>query len=272
MPEPPASQPPALSGSLGLRAALILGLLGLLAMILPGLVLYQAGSAAHNPAPGLALGLSGLILLLLAGLVLLVIRPLLVRLRQLHLLLETSAQHTQTLSQQDGLTGLANRRHLDQRLADECRRAARAGHGLALVLLDLDQFKNYNDVLGHQAGDLALTQVAGALAWSARRAGDLAARYGGDQLALLLPDTPPDGAVAVAHLLRAQVEKLAIPFPESAQAARLSICLGLACRPPQPGAPGPLSDPSLLLEAAERSLRQAKQAGPNQVGPCLEAA
>lgn len=164
------------------------------------------------------------------------------------------------LATEDGLTGLANRREFDQRLAAECRRAARGGTPLALVMVDVDHFKAYNDAYGHQGGDECLRQVACALAGCLHRPGDLAARYGGEELAAILPGTGRDGALDVARRMRAAVEALALPHAKSATAPHVTISVGVAA-----GDTGMAPDAQALIAAADAALYRAKAQGRNRV-------
>lgn len=118
------------------------------------------------------------------------------RLRRQQRALKTANAKLAELAWQDGLTGLANRRSFDQRLATECNRAAREQGALSLLMIDIDRFKRYNDSLGHQAGDDCLIRVAGVIHAEFRRAGDFAARYGGEEFAVILPETSQAGALA----------------------------------------------------------------------------
>ena len=112
---------------------------------------------------------------------------------------------------QDGLTGLANRRQFDLTLNDEFSRAIRHASTLALILADVDCFKQYNDIYGHAAGDECLRAISCAIRdVTAQRPGDLAARYGGEEIAILLPDTDVAGAVTVAEKIRSAVHNLEI--------------------------------------------------------------
>src|SRR5438105_1378610 len=106
------------------------------------------------------------------------------------------------LATTDGLTGLANRRHFSRALADEWRRATRHGTPVALLMIDADNFKLYNDSHGHQAGDTLLQRMGAAIAANIKRASDLGARYGGDEFAVLLPDTSLDDAATLADRIR----------------------------------------------------------------------
>ena len=115
------------------------------------------------------------------------------------------------LSLVDGLTGLANRRHFDDVLEAEWRRAARGASSLALVLIDIDRFKDYNDTYGHVQGDACLRAVAGVLERSVQRAGDLVARYGGEEFAFVLPQLGRAEAFALAEQVRTRVKELQIP-------------------------------------------------------------
>ncbi|MBI2890366.1 MAG: diguanylate cyclase [Nitrospirae bacterium] len=168
--------------------------------------------------------------------------------------------HTlQGLSTMDGLTGISNRRHFDEILDREWRRAARDGKPLSFMMADIDFFKPYNDAYGHQAGDECLRRVAKSLAGCMRRAGDWVARYGGEEFAILVSDTDRPGLLAVAEALRKTVEGLGIEHL-SAPGKVVSISLGAAQMIPKPG-----SSPPMLVAAADRALYKAKQAGRNRV-------
>ena len=173
--------------------------------------------------------------------------------------LEDANRKLATLSITDGLTGLSNRRHFDDVLRTECARATRVGQPLAVVMLDVDYFKRFNDRHGHQAGDACLIRVAQALAAGMRRAGDLTARYGGEEFSMVLPNTGADEARQIGDALRRAIEELAIPHA-SADAAQVTISVGIAVQSP-PGA----ADPDALLRLADAALYHAKDAGRNCV-------
>jgi diguanylate cyclase (GGDEF)-like protein len=164
------------------------------------------------------------------------------------------------LSLTDPLTGLANRRALETRAEEEWRRAARAGAGLAVVMLDVDHFKAYNDAAGHLAGDECLRQVADALRRHAQRPADLLARYGGEEFACLLPSLDRDQAIAHAYRLRAAIEELALPHPRSPVGPFVSASIGVAW-----DTPAVHSDWRGVLAAADSALYRAKQSGRNRV-------
>ncbi|MDX5372910.1 MAG: diguanylate cyclase [Pseudomonadaceae bacterium] len=137
----------------------------------------------------------------------------------------------QRLSQLDGLTGLYNRRFFDQQLHSEWRRLRRIGAPLALLMLDIDYFKAYNDSLGHLAGDDALRQVAAALQDSLQREGDVVCRYGGEEFAIILANTGLEGGEHVAARVHELVASLGIAHPASPE-GRLTLSIGLAVAEP----------------------------------------
>ena len=169
------------------------------------------------------------------------------------------------LSSRDGLTGIANRRRLDRALRLEWRRAGRTETPLSLLMADIDFFKNYNDLHGHQEGDACLRGVAGALAGCLQRAGELVARYGGEEFAILLPATDAAHARVVGERLRACVEALRIEHGGSSVAPWVTLSVGAATAHPRAGL-----RPRTLLERADRALYQAKREGRNRV--CASAA
>ncbi len=174
-------------------------------------------------------------------------------------LLEVANERLEELSLHDDLTAIFNRRRLQQALDEEWNRARRQRSPLAFVLLDLDHFKRLNDSRGHREGDQALRAVAHHLAEHARRTGDLAARFGGEEFALLLPGSDIQGALRVAEELRAGIEALGLPHPE-APGGRLTASLGVAAL-----TPGPEDRPETLIEAADAALYRAKTEGRNRV-------
>lgn len=163
------------------------------------------------------------------------------------------------LAQEDGLTGLANRRYFDARLLFNFQQALEGQTPLAVVMVDVDEFKKYNDLYGHLGGDECLRQIAHALRSAVWRSGDLVARYGGEEMVLLLPATDAEGALEVAQRARLAVADLRIPHAASALGT-VSISLGVAAGVPQPD-----STPFELLKAADEALYLAKQEGRNTV-------
>jgi len=159
----------------------------------------------------------------------------------------------------DALTGVANRRAFDERLEAEWRRCGRNRLPVALILVDIDHFKLYNDHYGHQAGDNTLLQVAGAMQRAAGRTQDLVARYGGEEFAILLPQLDARGATGVAGRLKAELDKMAIPHLASPTAPLLTVSMGIACM-----TPGEHSLPADLIQVADALLYEAKAAGRNQ--------
>jgi len=178
----------------------------------------------------------------------------------LQLRLKRKSDLLERLAFVDGLTDIHNRRRFDERLDEEWRRAQRAGQPLAVLMLDIDYFKRFNDHYGHGAGDECLRRVAMALAGHARRGGDLLARYGGEEFGVVLADTKLEDALVVAERMRAAVEALRVPHSESDAAPCVTVSAGAAaCVPSEEG------HAAELLKAADQALYAAKEGGRNQV-------
>jgi two-component system, cell cycle response regulator len=160
----------------------------------------------------------------------------------------------------DPLTGIANRRQFDACLAREWQRAIRISGPISLLVLDVDHFKQYNDLLGHAAGDQCLQAIASTLQMHALRATDLAARYGGEEFVLLLPDTPHAGAAALAESIRAEVHGLRVPTPHALTSEFVTVSIGAATF-----VPTQCDDIGALFLAADRAMYDAKAAGRNRV-------
>ena len=173
-----------------------------------------------------------------------------------HLTLQRQTEVLKRLVFIDALTHAFNRRYFDERLAEEWGRAQRTGRPLGLILIDVDYFKQFNDVNGHQRGDDALRQVAQALKGTILRPGDVVCRYGGEEFACLLPDTDLDGALQVAQRMKLAVRDLAIGHPASAVAEVLTISAGVAVRTPTSR-----GDAAALLALADAQLYRAKAEG-----------
>ena len=174
----------------------------------------------------------------------------------------------------DWLTSVANRRSFDEALESEWLRCRRSGDPLALLLIDVDHFKRYNDHYGHQAGDTCLRALGKAMRGACLRPGDLAARYGGEEFAMLLPKTPRVGAVQVAQRLLRAIKALGIAHAGSPDAALVTVSIGVAC---YDDASATWSEPSAdsrfctntarrstaedLVRAADKAMYAAKAAG-----------
>lgn len=159
----------------------------------------------------------------------------------------------------DPLTGLANRRHFDQTLASEWDRAAREKHPLAVIMVDIDHFKAYNDSRGHAAGDECLKAVATALRGHCTRPGDLVCRWGGEEFAVILPGTDASGAGHVARALVEVVRALGLEHGKSEASPCVTISAGAASAMPCDD-----GSAAALVEKADAALYAAKQAGRNQ--------
>lgn len=173
---------------------------------------------------------------------------------------EDLARRLQLLSSLDGLTGIANRRHFDEALDREWRRALRNGTTISMILVDIDFFKNYNDTYGHQAGDECLKEVARLLKGYSRRPGDFVARYGGEEFAVVLSETGPDTAGRIAEEIRMGVETLGIPHGSSPAKEVVTVSAGVAA-----AMPAKRGSPDALIHDADGALYQAKHRGRNRV-------
>jgi diguanylate cyclase (GGDEF)-like protein len=179
-------------------------------------------------------------------------------LRQMHVALEQSVTELDRLARTDGLTGLSNRRCLGERLDTELARASRQQASLALIMIDIDFFKRYNDTYGHIAGDACLKLVSAAIDAATRRPGDMAARYGGEEFSVLLPNTDLEGGMAVARRICAAVVALREPHRAS-DFGIVTISAGVyAC------VPDTSIDGSALFAGADQALYAAKTSGRNQ--------
>ena len=182
------------------------------------------------------------------------------QLRQVTAALEAANASLWRLSMQDGLTELANRRAFDLHLAEQLALATRHHRPLALVLMDVDHFKAYNDTYGHQLGDECLQTIAKVLRASGKRPSDLAARYGGEEFALVLPETDSHGALHIATATQGAVARLSIPHSQYSTGPHVSISAGVAAIHQ-----GEAMTPQHLIETADKALYEAKRAGRNRV-------
>jgi len=167
-------------------------------------------------------------------------------------------QQIKDVSDTDGLTGLANRRKLEEHLGKEWRRMLRSSSPLTLMMVDIDYFKNYNDYYGHLAGDDCLKKVANQLKGFCRRPGDLAARFGGEEFTLVFPDTDPERASYLAEKVRKAVESLKIRHEDSEAGGYVTISIGVVSRVPDAN-----SSSTDLVSEADHNLYKAKEAGRN---------
>jgi diguanylate cyclase (GGDEF)-like protein len=185
------------------------------------------------------------------------VNPAVVRARvKTHLTLKTQSDLLRQMVFIDGLTGVANRRCFDERLDVEWRRAARSALPLALLMLDVDHFKRFNDRYGHQAGDECLRQVASAIKGGLLRPGDMVARYGGEEFACILPGTDFEGALAVGASIERAVRALQIEHADSDVSSAVTVSVGVSTSLPDGD-----GDPARLLALADAQLYRAKHSG-----------
>ncbi len=174
------------------------------------------------------------------------------------LAIKTMTDRLKNLAAVDPLTGLANRRQFDERFEQEWFRAMRDGSPLALIMLDVDHFKRYNDTYGHTRGDECLARLAGCMRQSARRASDLVARYGGEEFAIILPGMDAEQVVSWTRRLQELVVEQGIVH-EGSEVGVVTISAGMIAQVPVEGEGGPAT----LLQAADQALYAAKNAGRN---------
>ena len=173
--------------------------------------------------------------------------------------LSAANQRLEELSHQDGLTGIANRRAFDFLIERQFREAKRRGEPFSVSLCDIDHFKAYNDRYGHLAGDECLKQIAAALTRACKRPTDVAARFGGEEFALLLPETTTEGAAAVIERARQEVAALGIAHAGSTTSSHVTFSAGIASFTPERDATS-----RDLTARADAALYRAKQLGRNR--------
>ncbi|MDA0824469.1 MAG: GGDEF domain-containing protein, partial [Proteobacteria bacterium] len=174
--------------------------------------------------------------------------------------LRAARHRAEQLSSRDSLTGIANRRYFDEQLESELARAFRAQKPVSIVLLDIDCFKQFNDTLGHSAGDDCLAEIGEVLGNFARRSGDTAARFGGEEFVLLLPGSEDCAAREIAEQLKQAIVDRGIMHPASGVSDRVTASFGVATLTPSVD-----HTPRQLIEAADKALYSDKKAGRNRV-------
>lgn len=180
--------------------------------------------------------------------------------------LEESNEHFKTLASNDGLTGIANRRAFDERFQDEWQRALRSESYLAILLIDVDYFKPFNDFYGHQVGDECLQKIAKALDKTVGRVGDFVARYGGEEFVIILPNANTAKAKEFAEKVRLSIAALKIPHEKSSIEKVVTLSIGVSSAIP---GSADYEDADILLRDADRALYQAKSDGRNRVNTFL---
>ena len=166
----------------------------------------------------------------------------------------------------DALTGIPNRRFFSDRILTEIKRSRREKYPLSIILSDIDNFKLYNDTYGHGGGDVCLQKVARAIEETLKRPGDFCARYGGEEFIVVLPATPPDGAMLIAEEIRKNIVNLQIPHEKSLPSCRVTISLGVATTKEIDA----ISHEELTKQA-DMALYMAKEKGRNRVQAYLQA-
>ena len=176
-------------------------------------------------------------------------------------ILSENNKQLEHLSKLDALTGLANRRFFDESLRKELKRSSREKTSLSLILLDIDDFKKYNDTYGHLVGDECLKQIADVLQEAVDRSHDMVARFGGEEFAVIIPSADLKGGQIVAEKLRRSVEQLNFTSSEKSAALPMSISLGVSFFHPDQNN----VTPETLIALADKALYKAKEEGKNRV-------
>ena len=206
-------------------------------------MVFNAGAADYVPKP---------------------LNPLVVAARvNIHLAYRTALAQLTALATKDGLTGLNNRRSFDDKLAHEWKRALRQKLPLALVMLDIDEFKKYNDHFGHLEGDACLKSVAAALQSSVRRPADFVARYGGEEFVLILPETDADGVEEMAQVLLRSVERQLLVHAPNATRQHVTVSIGCSVLNPAHTDTAGL-EARTLIKCSDAALYQSKKEGRNR--------
>ncbi|MEY3870171.1 MAG: hypothetical protein RLZZ338_4062 [Cyanobacteriota bacterium] len=183
--------------------------------------------------------------------------------KQVEEILRNQAELERLMATTDGLTQVTNRRGFDERLQSEWLRLMRGQQELSLIMLDVDFFKRYNDCYGHQAGDICLVQVAKAAAQAVKRSSDLFVRYGGEEFAVILPNTDAAGAIAVAEFIQQAIRDLKIPHRKSDVSEFVTVSMGIATIIPSFG-----TSSDELIARADKALYSAKQQGRDRYSCC----
>lgn len=169
-------------------------------------------------------------------------------------------QNLERMSFMDGLTGIGNRRLFNQALEKEWQLHKRIGNNLSLIICDIDFFKQFNDTYGHLVGDECIQQVAQVINKAINRPADIACRYGGEEFAVILPDTLLDGALKVAELINQLINELQVAHKSSLVSDYITLSIGVATVPLEG-----VESPEKLISAADAALYQAKESGRNQI-------
>lgn len=181
------------------------------------------------------------------------------RRKRIEIALAQANRKFRQLASQDGLTGIANRRHFDRYLRQEWHRAIREHQPISLILCDVDCFKFYNDSYGHPSGDMCLVKIAETINQAVKRPADLVSRYGGEEFAVILPNTELSGALQVAQEIQKQVRSIKIPHKTSTVDQYITLSMGMHSLSPL------LESTEIdLLNAADQALYHAKQTGRNR--------
>ncbi len=174
--------------------------------------------------------------------------------------LQQATETLQRLTRMDSLTGIANRRWFAEFLDQNWRNCMRDGKPISLLIIDIDDFKAYNDSYGHQKGDACLRLVAESIKRVVGRASDLVSRFGGEEFVVVLSDTPLDGALKVGEKIRVAIEALAIPHRKATRYGIVTVSVGVSSTVPERQ-----MTPETFLVAADRAMYAAKHDGKNHV-------